>query len=334
MKKSNLIARIIKPGLFCLSSMMFLSVGLFSSCSSDDDNETSEPINLETPAYKSVSAKYNVTSGGDGISSIELTESGEYIVIFDNASYAPKQNKTTKNMSMGILNGNKISTRAFIGNIHGKFTKKSDNEFILDGFGTIVITGSADNAISIKVTTEDGEELNLNAEKATILADTEMTKALCRTWNINTIKMVATFNGKSFYDSGARPTSDYNAIYRELNTAMQKLSESINGEEDNETYFTEPGFIPEDIIFTKAGTYLVTTESDQLSIYNWAWQNESKGELRYTFKNGMFDEYISNTANVKFSGNTLTINEINLNESEGGMSLQVSSEYKCSYVNE
>lgn len=48
----------------------------------------------------------------------------------------------------------------------------------------------------------------------------------------------------------------------------------------------------------------------------------------------MFDEYISNTANVKFSGNTLTINEINLNESEGGMSLQVSSEYKCSYVNE
>lgn len=161
--------------------MMFLSVGLFSSCSSDDDNETSEPINLETPAYESVSAKYNVTSGGDGISSIELTESGEYIVIFDNASYAPKQNKTTKNMSMGILNGNKISTRAFIGNIHGKFTKKSDNEFILDGFGTIVITGSADNAISIKVTTEDGEELNLNAEKATILADTEMTKALCRT---------------------------------------------------------------------------------------------------------------------------------------------------------
>lgn len=334
MKKSNFIVRLTKPGLLCLSSILLLSAGLFASCGNDDDdNVVNEPVNLETPAYESVSAKYNITSGDDGISSIELTESGEYIVTFDDASYAPKQNKTTKNISKGILNGNKISTRAFIGNIHGKFTKKSDNEFILEGFGTIEITGSADNAISIKVATEDGDEFTLNAEKAAILADTEMTKALCRTWNINTIKMVATFNGKSFYDSGARPTSDYNAIYRELNTAMQKLSESVNGEEDNETYFTEPGFIPKDIIFTKAGTYLVTTESDQLSIYNWAWQNESKGELRYTFNGGMYDEYVSNTANVTFSGNTLTINEINLNESGDGMNLQISSEYKCSYSN-
>lgn len=324
----------LKPGTLCLGMVMMLSAGVLSSCSDDDDNGGEGPITLETPAYESVSAKYEITSGGNGIQSIELTASGNYIVTYGQGAtvqaYAISAATQGKASAKSLLS-QKAATRVGEQYIRGTFVKISDTEFILEGFGSIVIDGAADNAFSIQVTPSTGETYTMNAEKAATIADSEKTNALCRTWNINTIRMTIEFNGRVEYDTKARAASEYTQMWRDMNTAMANLEERVTGEPSEGDFFDIPAYTPDDIIFTKAGTYLITATENYLGMSAWKWENEGNGTIRYALDNAYIDnpEY-SNTANVTFNGSTMSISEVNLEESEDGMSLRVMSYYECS----
>ena len=78
MKKMNFFVM----ALLCLCS---LAIG-FTSCSDDDNSVT--PPDLGTPPFEAVSGKYDVTSTGSPYESIELTASGNYIVVLDNGGYS------------------------------------------------------------------------------------------------------------------------------------------------------------------------------------------------------------------------------------------------------
>ena len=69
--------------------MAFFCVGNFSSCSSSDDNDGEGQ--LDTPQYAADAAKYEITDESSEVKSIELTESGQYIVIMNNAGRNSKQ---------------------------------------------------------------------------------------------------------------------------------------------------------------------------------------------------------------------------------------------------
>ena len=72
--------------------LIFLATGFMSySCSDNDDdnNNGNNSPTLETPIFESISAKYEVING-DNIKSIELTESGNYVVILKN--FSPSNN--------------------------------------------------------------------------------------------------------------------------------------------------------------------------------------------------------------------------------------------------
>lgn len=64
--------------------MAILCLGNLSSCSSSDDNDGDGK--LETPQYAADAAKYEITDESSEVKSIELTESGQYIVIMNNAT--------------------------------------------------------------------------------------------------------------------------------------------------------------------------------------------------------------------------------------------------------
>ena len=334
MNKINLLSRMLKPGTVCLGIVMMLSAGVLSSCSDDDEGSVQPPTNLETPAYESVSAKYEITSGGNGIQSIELTASGNYIVTYEQGAtvqaYTISAAAQGKPAAKNLL-ASKPATRVGEQYISGKFVKISDTEFILEGFGSIVIDGAADNAFSIQVTPSTGETYTMNAEKAATIADSEMTGALCRTWNINTIRMTLTFNGNTYFDSKARPTSEYAQVWRDLNSAMSRLEEQVTGEPSEGDFFDIPEYTPADIVFTKSGTYMVTATESYLSVSMWQWENEGNGIIRYSHDYAdMNDPQYSNTVNVAFNGSKLTMNEVNLEESEDGMSLKIMTYYECS----
>ena len=69
--------------------MAILCVGNFSSCNSSDDNDGDGQ--LETPLYAADAAKYEITDESSEVKSIELTESGQYIVIMNNAGRNAKK---------------------------------------------------------------------------------------------------------------------------------------------------------------------------------------------------------------------------------------------------
>lgn len=330
MKKTIFERFFITPGIKCLSIAICLTAGLLTSCSDDDDNNGDDDdnpphqeITLDTPKYESVSAKYEITSGGGGISSIELTASGNYVVTMYGAAGVPSSLQQRNMMKSMLFAAD--ATRANDGYITGKFVKISDTEFILEGFGSIVIDGAADNAFSIQVTPSEGATYTMNAEKAATVSNSEMTKALCRTWNINTVTIKGTFNGRDFYN-GETPASQYVQNWDGLNKAFNQMIESITGEPENEPLY-EPELTPAQIIFTRSGSYMVITDDNRLAVYEWEWKNEAAGTINYSNDIG------SNSVSILFGGKELTMTEVNMDidESEEGerFQMKIQSSFKC-----
>lgn len=315
----------------------------FSSCSNDDDNDNidnneTETITPETPAYEDVSAKYIVQSNSADISSIELTAGGNYIIVYGNMPYYSAQEAkaiSQKRSLQCVLSKSERTSRATaLRHISGKFTKISDTEFVLEGFGTIVIEGAANNAYSIQVTEQDGETYPLSAEKAvSMINDSEKTNALCRTWNLETIRMTVTFNNVKIFDE-TKPAAEYSQLMEDLYAAMKRFAAEHGDEdedEDDEEDFEIPTYGYAQIIFTKAGTYMVTSTDGQLGISMWKWLNEQNGTIRYThdYNDTDFSSYWANNATISFNGSTMTLAETNLMYEEDDESIQMKSWYTC-----
>ena len=68
--------------------------------------------------------------------------------------------------------------------------------------------------------------------------------------------------------------------------------------------------LPEEVVFTKAGTYMVSYDNQMLAVSTWAWENMSTGLLRYSWNyDDMYDEEMAGTAWVSFKNNDLYLNE-------------------------
>lgn len=300
----------------------------FTACSDDEENGDEKP-NLETPTYESVSAKYTLDDNDMGIASVELTASGNFAVVYDNYSneiFSNDYSYSSKRLLNPTYVGN-VLTRSQAGSSYGKFIKISDTEFILEGFGTIVIEGSSGNAYSIRLTTSSGETTTVGATKGALMPDSEYTNALCRTWNLSTIRIRLLHNGKALFDK-TKPAKDYPQLIKELNAAMASLSDD---EEDGDAFFDVPSYGYSDVVFTKSGSYMMTSTDDQLGVSMWKWKNEKDGVLRYTHYLSDYDfvsEY-ANDATITFSDKTMTIYEINLEESEDDETFQITSLYTC-----
>lgn len=300
-----------------LLTAVLLSCNL-ASCS-DDDDEGGKP-NLETPAFESESAKYEITSAGSAYKSIELTASGNYIITEANSYYAApplavkKQNKRALLATKGTCflgNGSRAS-RASSSNgiIYGKYEKVGEMEYNLIGFGTVKIESTASNALSLTITEEGDTPYTLTAARSNNTSSSEKTNALCRTWNMETIQIVYKVNGKTYFNETAKmdPAS--------LNKLVGKLSDFFDEPLTVEEFFDDE--LPEQVVFTKSGTYMVYYSSQSLAVSTWAWENESKGILRYSWNyEDIYDEYYSGTVDISFSGSTLKISESEIEEEDG-----------------
>lgn len=313
---------------FAVMALAIASVG-FVSCSSDDDNggggaDTSLDggKGLQTPAFESVSALYEVTSPDSPVRSIELTASGDYIIV-QNAYYvydAPKRAK-------GVLKGAAFMAKALAtraggsGIIYGKYTKVSDTEFVLEGWGTITLTGSSDDAQSITVTPQGGSEpYVVPVAKHTQYADSDLTNKICRTWKISTFRYVITLDNKQILNSEYAVTkAGFQKLVDDLKALSKKYASYFDDDDDDEYDDEEDDYaewaddyeIPEYVVFTKAGSYMVYYNEDRLGVSTWAWKDQSKGQLRYSWNyETMENDYWAGTVNVAFRGDQLAITEL------------------------
>lgn len=265
-----------------------------TACGDDEPND-SGATTLETPAYESVSAKYDITSPSSKYQSIELTASGNYIIIenLSNQYTAPAAKRVAKKGQVpnGIsffFNGHKISTRnaSSDGIIYGKYTKISDTEFELEGFGKITIEGAADNAYSLTIAENGKESYTLTAAKSTQNPSGTMTSNLCRTWKIENLHYLIKINGAT------------------------QLNKTFSVDQFEDQLDMDKSDYPEQVVFTKAGTYMVYYADNTLAVSTWAWENESNGVLRYSWDyDDMYDDEDAGLATIIFNGAMMHISE-------------------------
>lgn len=313
-----------------IAACALISVALcapLSSCSDDDDEVKGVGAipELSTPPYENVSAKYEINTAGSAIKSIELTAAGNYIIIAD--PYAATAHEETAGPANTYATKSGLipvpfqptSRSDFNGVIYGKFTKISDTEFILEGFGSIVIEGTSSNTVSIIVTTADGKSDTVSAVKASENPDSAITKAICRTWDLTQARLTAAINGKKIFDKTA-PIANYWKLQTE---AEKALADWVNTHYPDPEDPAEPSvydydFYPSQVLFSRSGTYLVTYTNGAMALSTWRWVNEAAGIFHYSWNyNDANDEEASNDATVSFDGNSIVVSESRTLSEEG-----------------
>lgn len=319
-----------KTALMAVAMVLF--AGSFAACSDDDDSEGGGNT-LTTPKYESVSAKYVASSENAAYESVELTASGNYIITLNGYSnYNSEIQANAGKQSRVTMLKNKLiaATRAYYGNIiYGKYTIEGDGVYKLEGFGTVTVDKDGDDAASLTIQENGEEPYVLTADIEYQCPNSDITNSLCRTWNVETIGVKIVYNGTTYFNK----TVDIEN-FSDLVAALEKL-EGDDEEEDYEDdgyYEEEEVAMPKELVFTKSGTYMVRYTDETLGVSTWAWENEKKGILRYSWDyDDMYDESVAGTATISFKNGWLYLAET-VTESEDGETLSETVTYGLSEI--
>lgn len=307
-------------------AMAALVMGTMTACSSDDDdNDGGGASSFETPKYEADAAKYVMDETQAPYASIELTASGNYVITPSQYTNAKKhatngtRSETGKKgiamLMQNILKSNAANamTRSSDDYIYshiayGKYTKTGENEYTLEGFGTITITKDENgNAYSIVIKRNGGSAEEYTAKKQNPDLNSAKSNMLCRTWSIAGYRYYAKLNGKTIVD------------FKD-NTLKGLATQMYNWLKKNDPEFEEGDFDvndiinstpePENVVFTKTGTYVVYYSEDRLAVSTWKWENENKGILRYSWNpDYLNDPDESGEVLIEFKNNRLYLTE-------------------------
>lgn len=306
--------------LYSTAVSTVLALLTLSSCTlQEPDNFEFENVGsyeipaLSTPTYEAESGLYEITSEDAPYSSIELTAGGNYFVKENGFNYPIWDATNKKSKGKDAENGASVrhtvdfahnagvfsTTRAqyFDGIYFGTFTQIGENTFYLDGFGTVTIIYDGGNACDIVVDNGSGP-VSMGAVRKENYSNSERTDAICRTWNMEKMHIqMYQYNLKVFDEEFTADTYD--------------------------EYDAQEGW-PSQIIFTKAGNYIVIYgmgDNRMLDISSWKWSNEAKGILRFSWDLSNIDNPdASGIVQCLFSGNQLTITET---QTEGPMKMRI-----------
>lgn len=281
---------IMKSLTACMAIALTLTPVTLTSCSSDDDedspkeepSEKYEALGYDEPKYEKESALYLVNASGSDIRSIELTPTGDYIVMKNNSIIDKVQRKSPSALRLNHA----IATRAYADDkmAYGRYTRTGDGKYKLDGYGTIVVTGGESNAVKLTITLTDGRKIEVGAMKRDQYTATAKTNAICRKWNIGKV-VVHKATGDVTYSS-------------------------IDDMERHEYEVYSPEWEPKQVLFTKSGSYIVFYANQNLGVSTWGWTNEDTGEARYSWDwDHLYDVSESGVIIFAFQGKQLLVTE-------------------------
>ena len=322
------------------------------SCSKDDDEPADTPMpapeeeisndmsQLSTPAFSEESAKYTLAPNSEGIQSIEITESGIYHIVYgynyrsDSKSSGEKNTlsaRVAKTLTVCLESNDGPSSRYGGGISIGKVIKIADGEYILEGYGTITVSGDSDNVMEIILNPQDGESVTVGAQKEdTYSLNDAATKALCRTWNPAKIHMRIDLNGATVADQSG-PYSDYvNILRRTMDQFIAAMKSAYGAYVDDEDFEDIIGSgqvqTPTMVLFSRSGSYLVEYTNDYVDVRQWKWLNIANQTLRYSYD--LDDLYADDSSDcaVKFNGKNAIIHSMNsMSDSDEGITVTITS---------
>ena len=250
----------------------------FASCSDDNEGGTGN-IDLPTPPYESVSGKYEITSASSPYESIELGASGNYIVTRSYGGYSmTAQADARTRKSMLAKSGTTTRSTEYGGIIYGTFTETGENEYALDGFGTIKLNYTGSEVTGIEITPANGQTQTYTAEKTATMGDDNITNALCRTWKVEKVRDI-------YFDKQTGKETD----------------ETVTPDNPG-SFGNEMGY---EVMFSKSGTYLISRLDGSIDLAEWKWRDRSKGTLYYAWDG----EWTGDYATITFDGNRAVVHD-------------------------
>ncbi len=308
---------LIKFLLPCLVAT-FISIS-FTACSSDSDGDGGGS-SLTPPEYEHISAKYTVSTAST-INSIELTASGNYIIITNSPNYSKGLEtlgiKKNNFLKMGLI------TRASYNNIiYGKFQKISETEYYLEEYGTINITPDDNDSYQIEVTPLNGNTIIVGARKNEQYTSSTATDKLCRTWEITNLGI--NFKAGDYTFSKTVAADNMKGLIRSFISWIEQISgEKYEGDlSELEKIGEEYNKVrPTHMTFTKSGTYTVNYINNAMGVSTWKWEQESKGLLHYSWDiENIYNQQTGGNVTIKYSGSTMKVYETK-NDEDGEMKI-------------
>lgn len=310
---------------FFILMAFVLCLGGLTACGSDDDPEEggggsgSDVVNTDA-------ARYEITDPNADISFIELTEGGQYFVGGDESDYGAKP-------MMARRAAQRAAESSDDGLHYGDYTKGANGEYVLNGYGTLVITQNGE-AYVVKITPNGATTTkSYNARKVTsTVAASATAKNLCRTWKFQSVAYSFKMGSYTVFDLKANSMRE---ITIQMKAKMKELA-SKNGEEwtqeDEDEWNEQIEYAyegqPERLTFTGSGymyirfgdndvePYMWRMSGNKLQRWNWdeeAWSND----FFLSIDDTALEEGSSETVS-EVKGNTLTITQT-LRGSEGGV---------------
>ena len=278
----------------CMAIALTLTPVTLASCSSDDDedspqeepSEKYEALGYDEPKYEKESALYLVNASGSDIRSIELTPTGDYIVMKNNSIADEVKRQSPAIRTSALRLNHAIATRAYADDkmAYGRYTRTGDGKYKLDGYGTIVVTGGESNAVKLTITLTDGRKIEVGAMKRDQYTATAKTNAICRKWNIGKV-----------------------VVHKATGDVTYSSIEDMDRHE-HEVY--SPEWEPKQVLFTKSGSYIVFYANQNLGVSTWGWTNEDTGEARYSWDwDHLYDVSESGVIIFAFQGKQLLVTE-------------------------
>lgn len=310
---------------FFILMAFVLCLGGLTACGSDDDPEEggggsgSDVVNTDA-------ARYEITDPNADISFIELTEGGQYFVGGDESDYGAKP-------MMARRAAQRAAESSDDGLHYGDYTKGANGEYVLNGYGTLVITQNGE-AYVVKITPNGATTTkSYNARKVTsTVAASATAKNLCRTWKFQSVAYSFKMGSYTVFDLKANSMRE---ITIQMKAKMKELA-SKNGEEwtqeDEDEWNEQIEYAyegqPERLTLTGSGymyirfgdndvePYMWRMSGNKLQRWNWdeeAWSND----FFLSIDDTALEEGSSETVS-EVKGNTLTITQT-LRGSEGGV---------------
>lgn len=284
---------------------------------------------LETPEYAEEAVKYTITDEDSIYESVELTESGDYIIIkrTDDDDYYDYENASLNTTTVTTLskvtalsnkslfkNRNMPLTRgSYSGILYGTYTKTGTNEYYLNDIGTLKITSAESSLYQLVITYTDGSTETIPGKMESKIDDSTLVNKLCRTWGMDKYELFEAENGVDL-------TSISGSTLYELYSNLKKWAEQNDDEYDADEYDdildSVDGYDVTDVIFTKSGTYVVYYDDGTLTVAQWKLLSgsETEGKLQYYWNIYDQDDQI---VYFHFTENTLIVEEKEIEEEDG-----------------
>ena len=210
--------------------------------------------------------KYVISDASSAYASIELTNTGEFIV--------------TRNVAKTKADENDYSPEDVW--VFGSFNVK-DGSYVLNGFGELIIKSLGNGKFTLNIVSDElSDPVVVTATAASTVVKTELDRRLCQHWVFEKTHVGFSYNGGAEIGLDLKAGNFTNWL-------------KINNDEEG---VGELGATVEGLLFTETGSLVILYDNERINVGTWNGHINDDGSITSSWETG----YASSFKDYRFNG--------------------------------